>query len=118
MGQNKRTFDNSPYYRQDSYLKLVEAFEGLADDTTVPVAHRDRIVKGLMQGFFYPDANCPDCLGEVGRGKPRRALPSVNYPYRVEADADGDLVATYECRNCCFIYQVGYTRDFRMLQFG
>jgi hypothetical protein len=126
----KETYDLYSYsIRDDLYRKLYEVFEELGNDATIADNVKDKIVMEIMESFHYPDCNCPDCLGEVGRPSgsllfrrrsqpPRPGEPSTNYPHRIEDDDDGGLIATYECRKCGYIYQVGYAKGFRDLQFG
>jgi len=102
----KQTFDHTDYKRHDWHEALIEIFEKIRDDEDVPGNLKGRIVKEMMQSFYYPDATCNDCTPQ-----------KTNYPYAIEKD-DDSLLATYECRTCGHIYQCWYAEDFHTLQFG
>jgi hypothetical protein len=111
------TFDlNDHGHNMEWYNKLIPLLEELQADEEVK--DKPGLLRGILLSMYYPDANCPDCHGEVGKAKPRKGPHSTNYPYRVEEDGDDHLLATYECRNCGYIYQVGYAGIYHELQFG
>jgi hypothetical protein len=100
------------------FNKMLDTLEEIRDDTETPNEEKGEIIDAISFSFHYPDSNCPDCLGELGENNLPRKGRTTNYPYRVEAMKDDSLIATYECRNCGYIYQVGYAKGYHLLQFG